>query len=44
MTTTAQVGALIEDLEVGDTITLTVYREGETFEVEVALVETSDIY
>ena len=44
VTTTAQVGALIEDLEVGDTITLTVYREGETFEVEVALVETSDIY
>lgn len=44
VTTTAQVGELIEGLEVGDTITLTIYREGETFELEVALVETSDVY
>ena len=43
-TTTAQVGEIIAGLEVGDTITMTVYRNGETFDVEVALVETSDIY
>ncbi len=42
--TTAQVGEIIAGLEVGDTITMTVYRNGETFDVEVALVETSDIY
>ena len=44
VTTTAQVGEIIAGLEVGDTITMTVYRIGETFDVEVALVETSDIY
>ena len=44
VTTTAQVGEIIAGLEVGDTITMTVYRNGETFDVEVALVETSDIY
>ena len=44
VTTTAQVGEIIAGLEVGDTITITVYRNGETFDVEVALVETSDIY
>ena len=37
--TTAQVGEIIAGLEVGDTITMTVYRNGETFDVEVALVE-----
>ena len=44
VTTTAQVGEIIAGLEVGDTITMTVYRNGETFDVEVALVETIDIY
>ena len=31
-------------LGVGDTITFTVWRDGETFDVEVALVEYNDIY
>ena len=44
VTTTAQVGEIIAGLEVGDTITMTVYRNGETFDVEVALVQTSGIY
>ena len=44
VTTTAQVGEIIAGLEVGDTITMTIYRNGETFDVDVALVETSDVY
>ena len=43
VTTTAQVGEIIAGLEVGDTITMTVYRNGETFDLEFALVETRDI-
>jgi len=31
-------------LGVGDTITFTIWREGETFDVDVALVEYNDIY
>ncbi|MBO5496362.1 MAG: trypsin-like peptidase domain-containing protein [Oscillospiraceae bacterium] len=31
-------------LSVGDTITFTVWREGESFDVDVALVEYNDIY
>ena len=31
-------------LSVGDTITFTVWREGETFDVDVALVEYNDVY
>ena len=37
--TVAQVNLIKEGLEVGDTITLTVYRDGETFDLEVALVD-----
>ena len=29
---------------VGDTLTFTIWREGETFEVEVELVDFNDIY
>ena len=31
-------------LSVGDTITFTIWREGESFDVDVALVEYNDIY
>ena len=37
----AEVSALKEGLAVGDTITVTVYRGGDTFEVEFALVDKS---
>lgn len=33
-----------DSLGVGDTITFTIWREGETFDVDVALVERNDIY
>ena len=39
----AEVNFIKEGLQVGDTITLTVYRDGETFEMEVALVDKGDI-
>ena len=31
-------------LGVGDTINFTIWRDGETFDVDVALVEYNDIY
>ena len=43
VTTVAQVNALKEGLSVGDTILLEVYREGENFEMEFALVDSSQV-
>ncbi len=42
--TTEEVSAIKEPLSVGDTINMTVWRDGETFEVDVALMDTLDIY
>jgi serine protease Do len=44
VSTTYDVSAIKDGLGVGDTLTLTIYRSGETFDVDVTLVETSDIY
>lgn len=41
---TADVTDLIALMEVGDTLTLTVFRDGESFDVTVRLVDVSDIY
>ena len=41
---TAQVAAIKEGLSVGDTMTLTVWRSGETFDVVIVLVDTNDVY
>lgn len=41
---TADVTAAMEGLAAGDSLTLTIYRSGEYFDVEVLLVESSDIY
>lgn len=43
VSTVAQVNLVKEDLEVGDTLTLTVFRDGETFDLEIALVDRSVI-
>lgn len=43
VTSVAEVNAIKGDLQVGDTIELTVYREGETFSMTVALVDKSEI-
>ena len=39
----AQVNAIKGDMSVGDTLTLTVYREGRTFDMDVRLVDKMDI-
>ena len=44
VTTTYEVNAIKEGLSVGDTMTLTIYRDGQTFDVEVTLMDTNDIY
>ncbi|MCD7748475.1 MAG: S1C family serine protease [Oscillospiraceae bacterium] len=43
VTSVADVNLIKEGYEVGDTITLTVYRDGETFELEIELVDKSQI-
>ena len=35
---------LIADLTVGDSLTLTIFRDGKTFDVEVKLVDVTDVY
>ena len=37
------VSAAKDGLKVGDTVTLTIYRDGKTFDVDVKLVDTNDI-
>ena len=43
VTTTYDVSAVKDGLKVGDTITLTIYRDGKTFDVDVRLVDTNDL-
>ena len=49
VTTTSEVTAVIAELEVGDTMMLTVWRRNgqngaETFDVTVSLVDVTDVY
>jgi serine protease Do len=44
VTKTTEVSAMKDALEVGDTMVLTVWRDGESFDVEITLVDTNDIY
>ena len=41
---TSDVSAIISEYEVGDIMTFTIFRDGETLYVDVELVDTSDIY
>ena len=43
ITSVAEINRIKEGLEVGDTIVLTIYRDGETFDLEIALVDKGDI-
>lgn len=43
VTTTYDVSAIKDGMQVGETLTLTIFRSGKTFDVEVALVESSSI-
>lgn len=44
VSSTYDVNAIKDGMQVGDTLTLTLYRDGETFDVDVKLVDTNDIY
>ena len=44
VSTTFEVNAIKEAFSVGDAMTLTIYRDGETFDVTVTLMDTNDIY
>ena len=43
ITTVAQVNHIKEDMKVGDSLTLSVYREGKSFDMEILLVDKADI-
>ena len=42
--TTEDVAAIKDAMAVGDTMTLSLWREGETLEVEIELMDTNDLY
>ena len=44
VTTTEEINAMKQDLNVGDSMDFTIWREGESFTVTVKLVDTIDIY
>lgn len=44
VSTVNDMAAIKDGLKVGDTMTLTVFRSGKTFDVTVALLETDDVY
>ncbi len=44
VTTTDEVLAIKNSLKVGDSMTLTIWREGESFDVSIKLVDTNDVY
>ena len=44
VSTVDEVGAIKNQLNVGDSMTFTIWREGETFDVDVVLMDTNDIY
>ena len=44
VTTTDQVNQLKDGLNVGDTMLFTIWRDGRTMEIEVALMDTNDVY
>ena len=44
VTTTEEINAMKQDLNVGDSMDFTIWRKGESFTVTVKLVDTIDIY
>jgi serine protease Do len=43
VTSVAEVNAIKEEFSVGDILTMTIYRDGETFDLDIALVDSSTI-
>jgi serine protease Do len=44
VTTTQDVADIKEDMAIGDTIVLTIWRDGKTMDIEVELMNTYDVY
>ena len=44
VTTTEEISKIKDSFHVGDTLLFTIWREGKTMEVEVALVDINDVY
>ena len=44
VTSTDEVLTVKNQLQVGDTMTFTIWREGDTFDVDVVMVDTNDVY
>lgn len=44
VTTTEEIGAIKNQLQVGDVMVFSIWRDGETLEIEVELVDTNDVY
>ena len=42
--TTEEISKIKDALQVGDTMTMTVWRDGETMEITISLVDTNDVY
>ena len=42
--TTDEISAIKDSLKVGDTMTLSIWRDGETMEITITLVDTNDVY
>ena len=42
--TTTEISDIKNALQVGDTMTLSIWRDGETMEITIALVDTNDVY
>ena len=44
VSTTAEISSMKDALQVGDTMTFTILRDGEILEIDVMLVDTNDVY
>ena len=41
---TDEISAIKDSLQVGDTLTLSIWRDGETMDITITLVDTNDVY
>ena len=42
--TTEEISRIKDELEVGDTMTMSIWRNGESMEITITLVDTNDVY
>ena len=42
--TTQEISEMKDALKVGDTMTMTIWRDGETMDITITLVDTNDVY